>query len=178
MQRTLGLVFGEEVYERCAHPEASQRRAALVEMMEERLRESCEWVRAIELVPAGGSVLRSSCGPRTAESPSSAGKVRKRGSSSFRCVEPIFRVDSSCIRKICAGTSEIWSRLFRMAIEISSNGGYGESVRLDGVDADSFVHEIENPSRDERRLSHLVRSDEAFDRFVSSDPISELPSSK
>lgn len=55
MQRTLGLVFGEEVYERCAHSEASQRRAALVEMMEERLRESCEWVRAIELVPAGGS---------------------------------------------------------------------------------------------------------------------------
>lgn len=65
-----------------------------------------------------------------------------------------------------------------MAIEISSNGGYGESVRLDGVDADCFVREIENPSRDERRLSHLVRSDEAFDRFVSPDPISELPSSK
>jgi three-Cys-motif partner protein len=55
MQRTLGLVFGEEVYERCANPEPSRRRAALVEMMEERLRESCEWVRAIELVPAGGS---------------------------------------------------------------------------------------------------------------------------
>lgn len=55
MQRTLGLVFGEEVYERCSYPEAPQRRAALVEMMEERLGESCEWVRAIELVPAGGS---------------------------------------------------------------------------------------------------------------------------
>lgn len=55
MQRTLGLVFGEEVYERCAQSEASQRRAALVEMMKERIGESCEWVRAIELVPAGGS---------------------------------------------------------------------------------------------------------------------------
>jgi hypothetical protein len=65
-----------------------------------------------------------------------------------------------------------------MAIEISSNGGYGESVRLDGVDADCFVSEIQNPSRDERRLTHLVRSDEAFGRFVSSEPISELPSSK
>jgi three-Cys-motif partner protein len=54
MQRTLGLVFGEEVYERCDLPEASERRAALVEMMEERLGESCEWVRAIELVPSGG----------------------------------------------------------------------------------------------------------------------------
>ncbi len=53
MQRTLGLVFGEEVYERCDLPEASERRAALVQMMEERLGESCEWVRAIELVPAG-----------------------------------------------------------------------------------------------------------------------------
>ncbi len=55
MQRTLGLVFGEDVYERCALPEASARRAALVEMMEERLGESCDWVRAIELVPVGGS---------------------------------------------------------------------------------------------------------------------------
>jgi hypothetical protein len=65
-----------------------------------------------------------------------------------------------------------------MAIEISSNGGYGESVRLNGVDADCFVSEIQNPSRDERRLSHLVRSDEAFDRCVSAEPISELPTSK
>jgi three-Cys-motif partner protein len=55
MQRTLGLVFGDDVYERCDLPEASERRAALVEMMEERLGEACEWVRAIELVPSGGS---------------------------------------------------------------------------------------------------------------------------
>jgi three-Cys-motif partner protein len=54
MQRTLGLVFGEEVFERGADLEAAARRNLLVEMMEERLRESCEWVRAIELVPTGG----------------------------------------------------------------------------------------------------------------------------
>lgn len=54
MRRTLGLVFGRGVFERGADLDAPARRALLVEMMEERLRESCEWVRAIELVPAGG----------------------------------------------------------------------------------------------------------------------------
>jgi hypothetical protein len=63
-----------------------------------------------------------------------------------------------------------------MAIEISANGGFGESVRLSGADAESFVREIENPSTDERRLSHLERSDKAYVRFFSSEPISELPS--
>jgi three-Cys-motif partner protein len=55
MQRTLGLVFGEEVFERGADLEPAERRDLLVEMMEENLRRSCEWVRAIELVPTGGS---------------------------------------------------------------------------------------------------------------------------
>lgn len=54
MRRTLGLVFGRGVFERGADLDASARRNLLVEMMEERLRESCRWVRAIELVPAGG----------------------------------------------------------------------------------------------------------------------------
>lgn len=55
MQNTLGLVFGEEVFERGANLDPAGRRELLVEMMEERLRESCNWVRAIELVPTGGS---------------------------------------------------------------------------------------------------------------------------
>lgn len=65
-----------------------------------------------------------------------------------------------------------------MAIEIHANGGFGESVYLDGDDADRFVHEIEHPSTDVRRLSHLERSDEAFRRMFSPEPISELPNSK
>lgn len=65
-----------------------------------------------------------------------------------------------------------------MAIEISVNGGFSESVRLSGRDAECFVHEIENPSTDERRLNHLARSDEAYEHHVSSEPISELPSSE
>jgi len=55
MQKTLGLVFGEAVFERGANLNPAARRELLVEMMEERLRESCDWVRAIELVPTGGS---------------------------------------------------------------------------------------------------------------------------
>ncbi len=62
-----------------------------------------------------------------------------------------------------------------MAVEIYSNGGFGESVHLNGADAERFVDEIENPSADERRLGHLERSDEAYRRFVSAEPISELP---
>jgi len=54
MQKTLGLVFGEDVFERGADLDPTARRRLLVEMMEERLRGSCDWVRAIELVPTGG----------------------------------------------------------------------------------------------------------------------------
>lgn len=62
-----------------------------------------------------------------------------------------------------------------MAVEINANGGFGESVSLHGEDAERFVSEIANPSTDERRLSHLERSDEAYDRFFSPEPISKLP---
>jgi three-Cys-motif partner protein len=55
MQNTLRQVFGEAVFERGAGLEPAERRDLLVAMMEENLRESCEWVRAIELVPTGGS---------------------------------------------------------------------------------------------------------------------------
>jgi len=39
----------------------------------------------------------------------------------------------------------------------------------------SFVSEIANPSADERRITHLERSDKAYERFYSPEPISELP---
>jgi hypothetical protein len=65
-----------------------------------------------------------------------------------------------------------------MAVEIHTNGGFGESVSLTGRDAERFVNEIENPSTDSRRLDHLERSDEAFKRSYSPEPISELPSKK
>jgi three-Cys-motif partner protein len=53
MQETLGRVFGEEVFERGKGLDPTERRALLVEMTEERLRGSCKWVRAIELIPSG-----------------------------------------------------------------------------------------------------------------------------
>lgn len=62
-----------------------------------------------------------------------------------------------------------------MAVEIHATGGFGESVSLQGADAERFVSEIARPSTDERRLTHLERSDEAYDRFFSAEPISELP---
>jgi hypothetical protein len=65
-----------------------------------------------------------------------------------------------------------------MAVEIYSNGGFGESVHLNGADAARFVDEIENPSTDERRLGHLERSDEAYNRFFSTEPITDLPTSE
>jgi hypothetical protein len=65
-----------------------------------------------------------------------------------------------------------------MAVEIGATGGFGESVSLSGEDAARFVNEVSHPSRDERRLSHLERSDQAYERFFSPEPISELPSSK
>jgi three-Cys-motif partner protein len=55
MRRTLSLVFGGDVFERGADFDPQARRDFLVGMMEDRLRESCRWVRAIELVPTGGS---------------------------------------------------------------------------------------------------------------------------
>lgn len=65
-----------------------------------------------------------------------------------------------------------------MAVEINATGGFGESVSLRGADATRFVAEIARPSRDERRLAHLERSDRAYERFFSPEPISELPTSK
>ncbi len=65
-----------------------------------------------------------------------------------------------------------------MAVEISANGGFGECVSLTGADAERFVDEIMNPSTDERRLEHLERSDEAYERIFSPEPISDLPSSE
>lgn len=62
-----------------------------------------------------------------------------------------------------------------MAVEINANGEFSESVSLHGADAARFMSEIANPSTDERRISHLVRSDEAYERFFSPEPISELP---
>ena len=62
-----------------------------------------------------------------------------------------------------------------MAVEINATGGFGESVSLHGADAARFVSEIANPSTDERRLSHLERSDQAYERFFSPEPISEIP---
>jgi hypothetical protein len=62
-----------------------------------------------------------------------------------------------------------------MAVEISGNG---ECVSLTGTDAARFVDEIKNPSTDERRLGHLERSDEAYDRLFSPEPISKLPSAE
>jgi three-Cys-motif partner protein len=53
MQETLRQVFGEEVFERGEGLDPTERRALLVEMTEERLRVSCRWVRAIELIPSG-----------------------------------------------------------------------------------------------------------------------------
>ena len=65
-----------------------------------------------------------------------------------------------------------------MAVEINATGSFGESVYLHGADAARFVDEVANPSRDERRVSHLKRSDEAYERFFSPEPISEFPTTK
>lgn len=62
-----------------------------------------------------------------------------------------------------------------MAVEINATGGFGESVSLHGEDAARFVADVANPSADERRLSHLERSDQAFERFFSPEPIREIP---
>lgn len=62
-----------------------------------------------------------------------------------------------------------------MAVEIGANGGFGECVSLTGDDAARFVDDILRPSTDARRLAHLERSDESFERSFSPEPISELP---
>jgi len=62
-----------------------------------------------------------------------------------------------------------------MAVEISANGGFGERVSLTGIDADRFIADVLNPSDDPRRLKHLRRSDEAYSRMISADPIRDLP---
>lgn len=62
-----------------------------------------------------------------------------------------------------------------MAVEINALGGFGESVSLRGEDAARFVDEIKNPSTDERRLDHLSRSDEAFERLFCDEPLTALP---
>lgn len=62
-----------------------------------------------------------------------------------------------------------------MAVEISANGGFGERVSLTGGDAERFIADILNPSDDPRRLEHLKRSDEAYRRMFSSEPVHDLP---
>ncbi len=62
-----------------------------------------------------------------------------------------------------------------MAIEISANGGFGERVSLTGDDAERFIEDVLNPSDDPRRLEHLRRSDEAYRRMSSSEPLHDLP---
>jgi hypothetical protein len=62
-----------------------------------------------------------------------------------------------------------------MAVEIGATGGFGESVSLHGSDAARFMNEIAEPSNDERRLTHLERSDQAYERFFSPAPISKHP---
>lgn len=62
-----------------------------------------------------------------------------------------------------------------MAVEINSSGGSGESILLYGEDAERFLDEVINPSTDKRRLAHLKRSDETFERLFSPEPIRDLP---
>jgi hypothetical protein len=62
-----------------------------------------------------------------------------------------------------------------MAVEINSSGGSGKSISLHGEDAERFLDEILNPSTDQRRLAHLKRSDETFERLFSPEPIRDFP---
>jgi len=62
-----------------------------------------------------------------------------------------------------------------MAVEINSSGGSGETISLHGTDAERFLDEALNPSTDKRRLAHLRRSDETFERLFSPEPIRDLP---
>jgi hypothetical protein len=64
-----------------------------------------------------------------------------------------------------------------MAVEIGASES-GERVSLVGEDAERFIDEVLSPSADPRRLEHLRRSDEAFARFYSPEPIHDLPGSE
>jgi hypothetical protein len=63
-----------------------------------------------------------------------------------------------------------------MAVEIGAGSSdFAGRVCLTGDDASRFIEDVLHPSTDERRLEHLRRSDEAYERFYSSEPISDLP---
>lgn len=72
-------------------------------------------------------------------------------------------------------TSSLRATFCLMAVEINSSGGSGETISLHGVDAERFLDEVLNPSTDKRRLAHLRRSDETFERLFSPEPIRDLP---
>jgi hypothetical protein len=59
-----------------------------------------------------------------------------------------------------------------MAIEIDTIGD--SSVRLTGDDARRFIDEVKNPSNDPRRIQHLERSAETFERVYSEKSANEL----
>jgi three-Cys-motif partner protein len=54
MRNTLKSLFGREVFDRCRNEPPAGRRAIMVELIEEKLKKSSKWVRAFELLPAGG----------------------------------------------------------------------------------------------------------------------------
>lgn len=54
MRETLESVFGPEVFDRCRHESPARRREVMVEMIEAKMKESSKWIRAFELLPAGG----------------------------------------------------------------------------------------------------------------------------
>jgi len=60
-----------------------------------------------------------------------------------------------------------------MAIKIDTDG-YGDSVVLEGEDARRFVEETKHPSDDARRVEHLRRSADTFERVYSEKPANEL----
>lgn len=60
-----------------------------------------------------------------------------------------------------------------MAIEIAGNG-LGETVVLEGEDAERFVEETKNPTDDGRRAEHLRRSAETYERVFSEKTANEL----
>jgi hypothetical protein len=60
-----------------------------------------------------------------------------------------------------------------MAIEIAGSG-LGEPVTLTGADARRFVEETKNPTDDARRVEHLRRSAETYERVFSEKTANEL----
>lgn len=65
-----------------------------------------------------------------------------------------------------------------VAVEIPTNGGFGERVSLTGDDAERFINDVLQPSDDPRRLEHLRRSDETYRRMSSPEPLHDLPDSE